>query len=154
MKDVKKRRYLIGLNFRHMCFPHLSFPRDCHLQKERQPLALHGSRKLHGDPWICLPPSWIQLPAKAKKAQRWLKLQEMEQAHLRHRQRFTVHAFPRKPKQPARTHTKLDQNLPQVCNNYVGCKVLCKRTRKFRKVPLGSNPPENVLRSQKHTAHL
>lgn len=70
MKDVKKGRYLIGLNFRHMGFPHLSFPRDCHLQKERQPLALHGSRKLHGDPWICLPPSWIQLPAKAKKAQR------------------------------------------------------------------------------------
>lgn len=43
MKGEKERHYLIGLNFRHMCFPHLSFPRDCRLQKERQPLALQGS---------------------------------------------------------------------------------------------------------------
>lgn len=68
----------------HTGLPHHGFPRGCLFQKKRQPLALQGFCKLHHDPWMCLPPHWIQLPVGGgmspfKKDQRASRLSSSEQ---------------------------------------------------------------------------
>lgn len=61
--------HLSGGLLRHTGLPHHGFPRSCLFQKKGQPLALQGFRNLHHDPWMCLPPHWIQLPVGGAKNQ-------------------------------------------------------------------------------------